>query len=116
MKRCPLCEAPITVFALMWAPASSRLRCPNCGRRLKLTGVRPLTLMVSLAYFLLGCLSFMLGFRLFGALIPCLATGITIYLLVCVPLIELLACLYVHSNKRIQVNCPNDPRISSEEG
>lgn len=107
MKYCPVCNTPLTLFTIMRALTSNRLRCPFCGSRLKVFPVNSLNLRLGLAYLLLACLSLLIGLQIDESLKYCLLSGILIYLFICIPLVELLAAYYIQRNPALRVGCLN---------
>jgi hypothetical protein len=39
--KCPSCEQPITMWAVMKAPLPSAIRCPHCRKKIRVRGVAP---------------------------------------------------------------------------
>ena len=107
MKYCPVCNTPLTLFTIMRALTSNRLRCPFCGRRLKVLPANKLNLCLGIAYLLLACLSLFIGFQIGESQKHSLLSGIVIYLFICIPLVELLAAYYIQRNPALRVGCVN---------
>ena len=105
MKYCPVCDAPLTLFVIMRALTANRLRCPHCGRRLKVIPASKLNLTIAFAYLMLSCLSLLVGLHLSETFQAGLLTGLAVYLFVFIPLIELLAGLYISKSQRLRIAC-----------
>jgi uncharacterized protein YbaR (Trm112 family) len=111
LKYCPICNTPLTLFTIMRALTSTRLRCPLCRRRLKVLPANRLNLCLTLAYLLLACLSLLIGLKIGESLQHSLLSGILIYLFICIPLVELLAAYYIQRNPALRIACVNLKRM-----
>lgn len=105
MKRCPVCNAPITLFTIIKALSSTRIRCPNCGRRLQFIPSGKLNLSIAVTYLLFSCLSLAFGLRLSENFTSGILTGIGVYFLICIPLVEIVVALYINRHPALQVTC-----------
>lgn len=101
---------PLTLFVFMRALNVNRLRCPHCGRRLKVIPASKLNLTIAFAYLMLSCLSLLLGLRLCETFQAGLLVGVAIYLFVFIPLVKLLVSLYISRSRKLRIAC----RLSSK--